>query len=112
MLSQSGRAIFVAYPIMAVVATVGVALRCLSKARTQKKFAADDLLILAGLVLFYAYTVVFMYGRCRAALFPTETASQADWRCDRTLRFRWDACHSRDGQSRPAHRGPEVDLGV
>ncbi|KAK4242264.1 hypothetical protein C8A03DRAFT_29525 [Achaetomium macrosporum] len=62
MLSHSGTAIFIAYPIMAVVATAAVVLRFLSKARTAKKYGADDFLSLAGLLLFWAYTIVFMYG--------------------------------------------------
>lgn len=62
MLYHSGRAIFIAYPIMAVVATVAVVLRCLSKSRTQARFAVDDFFSVAALLLFYAYTIVFMYG--------------------------------------------------
>ncbi|KAK4143710.1 uncharacterized protein C8A04DRAFT_28491 [Dichotomopilus funicola] len=61
-LTESGKGIFIAYPIMAFVATVAVVLRFVSKSRTQNKFAADDFLTLAGLSLFYAYTAVFMYG--------------------------------------------------
>ena len=80
MLSQSGRAIFIAYPIMAVVATVAVVLRCLSKARTQKKFGADDVLSLAGLVLFYAYTIVFMYGTWAVCLAVSSRGSRLEAR--------------------------------
>ncbi|KAK4161308.1 hypothetical protein QBC43DRAFT_323820 [Cladorrhinum sp. PSN259] len=62
MLYASGHAIFITYVIMAVVATVGVVLRAWSKKRSRQQLGLADYLSLAALVLFYGYTIEFLYG--------------------------------------------------
>lgn len=61
-LNSGGRDAFWSAIIFAVIASIAVGLRLLSKRYTKAAYGADDWWILASLVLFYAWVAVIIWG--------------------------------------------------